>query len=192
MAVIIIIYSTYENVIYGLFTCIMIVWFYQSDMLARYKHKYSEYFTALPNLTPQAVYIPNHPDKDIQSIPTLDALSLDKVYPDELAPIKKESEKVFRNQHCSKELELMYKDTKIIHKENISQIFPNVSFFNEYACNPCDPKCRFRVKKINNENELMPKYSRGNDTSIWDWAKTWFVEKTEPFQGVGSSVASFL
>jgi len=193
MAVIIIIYSTYESVIYGLFVCIMIIWFYQSDILDRfrYRYRYSENFTALPNLNPQAVYIPNHPHKDIESIPTLDALSLDKVYPDELPPLKKESEQIFRNQHCSEDLELMYKDTKIIHKENISQLFPEVTFFNEYICNPCDTRCRFRVKKINEENELMPKHSRGNNNFILEWAKTWFIEKTEPFQGIGY-VASFL
>lgn len=194
MAIIIIIYSTYENVIYGLFTCIIVVWFYQSDMLDRFNYRYSEYFTNLPNLSPQAVYIPKNTKKeiDIQSIPTLDALSLDKVYPDDLPPIKKESEEVFRSQNCSKELELVYKDTKIIHKDNVSQIFPEVTFIQEYMCNPCDPTCRFRIKKIDKEYELMPKYSKGNNDSILEWAKSWFIEKTEPFQGVGSSVASFL
>jgi len=187
MAVIIIIYSTYENVIYGLFVCIMIIWFYQSDLLDRFR----ENFTTLPILNPQAVYIPNHTQENIQSIPTLDALSLDKVYPDELPALKEESEQIFRNQHCSEELELIYKDTKIIHKENIYQLFPEVTYFNEYICNPCDKKCKFRVKKINGENELMPKYARGNNNSILEWAKTWFVEKNEPFQGIGY-VASYL
>jgi hypothetical protein len=169
----------------------MVVWFYQSDMLSRFKYRYNENFTTLPILSPQAVYVPNNPIKDIQSISTLDVLALDKVYPNELPPLKKESEEVFRNQHCSEELDLMYKDTKIINKENVSQIFPEVAFLNEYVCNPCDPICKFRVNKINKELELMPKDSRSNDNSILEWAKTWFVEKTEPFQGVGS-IASFL
>lgn len=191
MAVIIIIYSTYENVIYGLFVCIMVVWFYQSDILARFKYRYNENFTTLPILSPQAVYVPNNPIKDIQSIPTLDALALDKVYPNELPPLKKESEEVFRNQHCSEELELMYKDTKIINKENVSQIFPEIAFLNECVCNPCDPTCKFKMNKINKEYELMPKDSRNNDNSILEWARTWFVEKKEPYQGIGY-VASFL
>lgn len=191
LAIIIIIYSTYENIIYGLFTCILIIWFYQSDLLERCKpkYKYNEYFT--PS-TPQTVYVPNEPNKDVQSISTLmNDLSLDKVYPDELAPMKKEAEQVFRNQHCSKELDIMYKNSKIIHKEDVKNMFPEVSFLDDIPCNPCDSGCKFRITKINKETELMSKQARGNESSIWDWAKEWNILKTEPYEGIGQ-VASYL
>jgi len=184
MAICIIIYSTYENIIYGLFVCIIIIWFYQSDMLDRYKYKLDENFT----LIPQAVYSTKETNKDIQSIPTLVPLSLDKVYPTELSPLKTESETIFRNQFCSEELDLMYKNTKILHKENIQPLFPELSFANNNVCNPCDSGCHFR--KINKETELMSKSARGNDEGIWEWATSWFIGKTEPYQGIGY-VASY-
>ena len=184
MAILIIIYTTYENVIYGLFMCIFIIWFYQSDMLDRYKYRLDENFTSIP----QAVYSTKETDKDIQSIPTLDPLSLDKVYPTELSPLKTESEMIFRNQFCSEELDLMYKNTKILRKENIQSLFPEISFTNNEVCNPCDSTCRFR--KINKETELMSKSARGNDEGIWEWATSWFIGKTEPYQGIGY-VASY-
>lgn len=181
LAVIIIIYSTYQNIIYGLFTCILIIWFYQSDMLARFKNKYNEYFTT------QSVYVPNEPNKNVQSIPTTPISYLEKVYPDELPPMKMEAEQVFRNQYCSKELDIMYKNSKIIHKEDIKNIFPDVSFLDDIPCNPCDSGCKFRVNKLDKESELMAKQTRGNESSIWDWV----IQKTEPYEGIGY-VASYL
>lgn len=188
-AIIIIIYCTYENVIYGLFACILIIWFYQSDLLKRFQNRYSEYFTT--KLTPQVVYVPNKPNQNVQSLPTLDAVSLEKVYPSELPPIKKEAEQVFRNQHCSKELDCMYKNSKIIHKEDIKNLFPEVSFLDDIPCNPCDTGCKFRLNKINKETELISKQSRGNDNTVWDWMNTWNIFKTEPYEGIGF-VASYL
>lgn len=183
MALFIIIYSTYENVIYGLFACIFIIWFYQSDMLDRYRIIVTETFS------PQAVYSPSSSsEKNIQSTPTLDPLPLDKVYPTELSLLKTESETVFRNQNCSEDLELMYKNTKILRKENIQSLFPELSFSNDNTCNPCDSSCRFR--KIENEKELMAKSARGNEDNIWEWATSWFIEKAEPYQGIGY-VASY-
>jgi hypothetical protein len=191
-AVLIIIYCTFENVIYGLFACVIIIWFYQSDLLHRFKYKYNEHFTNLVPLNPQLVYSVNNPEKDIQSISTLDALSLDKVYSPELLPIKTESEQVFRHQYCSKELDIMYKTNKVIHKENIKQLFPELSFLEDIPCNPCDSTCRFKDNKMDKETELIPKQSRGNEESILQWANTWFIQKNEPYAGVRSSIASYL
>lgn len=179
MAVFIIIYCTNENIIYGLFACILTIWFYQSDMLDTYKSRYTEHFS------PQAIYSPTEPDKNIQAIPILDPLPLDKVYPTELSPLKTESETIFRNQNCSEDLDVMYKNTKILRKENIQQLFPDISFQNDKVCNPCDSACRFR-----NEKELMSKSTKGNEDSIWEWATSWAIEKTEPYQGIGC-VASY-
>jgi hypothetical protein len=105
--------------------------------------------------------------------------------------MKTEAEPVFRNQHCSKELDVMYKNSKIIHKEDIKNIFPEVSFLDDIPCNPCASGCKFRVKKIDKETELIAKQARGNETSIWEWVNTWNIHKTDPFEGIGY-VASYL
>lgn len=189
MAVIIIIYCTYQNVIYGLFMCVLIIWFYQSDILCNFQYRYHEYFTNLSSpLTPQLVY--SKQNENIQSIPALSKLdTLDKMYPTELPPMKTEAEKIFREQHCSEDLELLYKNTKLINKEAISPLFPEISFLDDIPCNPCDSICKFRVSKIDNETKLLPKNARGNDTSILDWATSWFISKNEPYEGVGSVVS---
>lgn len=191
IAIVIIMYCTYKNIIYGLFICIIIIWFYQSDVLNKFKYRYSEYFTSLVPLSPQLVYSINNPEKDVQSISTLDALPLEKVYIPELLPMKTESEHIFRNQNCSKELDIMYKNNKIIHKENIAQLFPEISFLDEIICNPCDSICNFKDNKIKKEIELIPKQARGNENYILQFAKSCFIQKKDPHEGVGF-VASYI
>jgi hypothetical protein len=146
------------------------------------------------SLTPQLVYSTKNikNNDNIQSIPALSKLdAFDNMYPDELPPMKTESEKIFREQHCSEDLELLYKNTKIINKEVISSLFPEISFKNEIPCNPCDSICKFRVTKIDNEMKLFPKNARGNEDSLLEWATSWFISKNEPYEGVGSVVSYF-
>lgn len=189
MAVIIIIYCTYQNVIYGLFICILIIWFYQSDTLNNFHYRYNEYFSPL---APHIVYSKKNSNcnDNTESKPPLSTFDrLVDVYPDEIPPMKTEAEKIFREQHCSEDLEILYKNNKIIHKEEIAPLFPEISFLDEIPCNPCDSVCKFRLTKIDNETILLPKQARGNDDSIWDWATSWFISKNEPYEGVGSVVS---
>jgi hypothetical protein len=169
VAISIIVFLTYKNVIHGLFACICLIWFYQSDILA--KHKLETETEPFTELAPAPIVE--------KSLPKLD------IYDQETIPLHSESETIFRNQHCSPNLELMYKESKIIHPEMVSQIFPEVSFLDNITCNPCDPKCNIRVTKIEKEAELMPKQTRGIE-----WIEGWLPLKSNPFQGIGY-VASY-
>jgi hypothetical protein len=167
IAVSIIVYLTYENVIHGLFACICLIWFYQSDLLSKHKLDTEAFTEQIPNPIPE------------DGSPKLET------YDKETIPVHTESETIFRNQHCSPNLELMYKESKIIHPEMVSQIFPEVSFLDNITCNPCDPKCNIRVNQIEKEVELMPKQTRGIE-----WIEGWLPLKNNPFQGIGY-VASY-
>jgi hypothetical protein len=116
-------------------------------------------------------------------------------YPDKVSPIPKASDAIFRQQHCSPELELLYKNVPVRHNEMITQLYPELSFDNDKSCNPCDPSCRFSImdNKINTErNILASKGTRGKEgLSVLEWAKSWFVNKSEPFDGIKTSVASY-
>jgi hypothetical protein len=187
IAILLITWFTYKNVMVGLFTCVLIIWFYQSDFLQRYQYLHSETFTPI---YPQNVY-----DNKENIILSNNESKLEKyndAYPKDLKYMTTEADTVFRNQHCSKDLELMYKESKILHSETVSSIFPEISFANDIPCNPCDITCKIVVNKIDNEKELMPKYSKNNsDMSVLEWAFRWLPQKSEPFQGVDNNVASY-
>ena len=189
VAISIIVYLTYENVIHGLFACISLIWFYQSDFLVKQK----ELFTNLPTIEQyshknidNSHNIPIKPDLETKA----DLIHYEKyadAYPLQKILLKTESDTIFRNQNCDHKLELLYNNSKIIHPEMIPHIFPEVSFLDNIPCNPCDKKCNFSVSKIENETLLMPKDSKAD---IIEWAKSWLPNKNDPYQGIGY-VASY-
>ena len=120
----------------------------------------------------------------------------EKAYPYEIPPVQRENEAFLKHNYCTEDLELVYNHSKIIHPENIQHIFPEVNF-SDRPCNICDKNCSFEIKsehldKIILENELKSKPTRGN-ADILEWATSFFINKNEPFQGVGQNTsASYL
>jgi hypothetical protein len=110
--------------------------------------------------------------------------------------IQPESETIFKNQHCSKDLELTYNNQIITHPETIQMIYKELEFLNGKVCNPCDPTCSFsystshnpQTKVFENQSvkERLGHTTKGNSLEeTIAWATSWMVNKPEPFIGIG-------
>ena len=103
--------------------------------------------------------------------------------------IQPESETVFKNQHCSKDLEFTYNNQIITHPETIQMIYKELEFVNGKVCNPCDPTCSFSTSRNPPVQEIKDRLghnTKGNSLEeTISWATSWIVNKPEPFIGIG-------
>ena len=104
--------------------------------------------------------------------------------------IQPESETVFKNQHCSKDLEFTYNNQIITHPETIQMIYKELEFVNGKVCNPCDPTCSFSTTHnpppVQEIKERLGHSTKGNSLEeTINWATNWMMNKPEPFIGIG-------
>ena len=83
------------------------------------------------------------------------------------------------------------------HPETIKMLFQELEFVNQKACNPCDPACSFSltVPLPLEKEERMGYSTRGKNSfeEAFEWANSWFVNKLEPYFGVGGgNTASYI
>jgi hypothetical protein len=192
IAVFIIALSTKIHFIYGLFVCLLIIFYYQSDYV--YNIIQSENFQPSFSLEEN-----NYVEQMVGEINDVcfskdDYLNLEDAYSAEKLPIQSEAETIFRNQKCNPDLELVYKNQIIKQKDIIPNIFPEIDFVDNNTCNPCDPSCPFSIKSSLEKKELIGQSTRGKTSleEAMDWAHSFFVNKNEPFSGVDLNIASYL
>ena len=106
--------------------------------------------------------------------------------------IQPESETVFKNQHCSKDLEFTYNNQIITHPETIQMIYKDLVFLDGKVCNPCDPTCSFSTSRnpppVQEIKERLGHTTKGNSLEeTVAWATNWMVNKNEPFIGIGGT-----
>ena len=106
--------------------------------------------------------------------------------------IQPESETVFKNQHCSKDLEFTYNNQIITHPETIQMIYKDLVFLDGKVCNPCDPTCSFSTSRnpppMQEIKERLGHTTKGNSLEeTITWAMNWIVNKNEPFIGIGGT-----
>lgn len=174
----IVLYS-FKHIAYGFLVCILLVWHYQLEM-----ENVWEGFD-------KSAYLPKPAKKQGKGVmkPTTlkdDLTCYSKAYPDDLKPVVKENEAIFRNKYCKKG-KLIYK-TLEVKNENAPHLFPEMKF-SQNTCNPCDETCRMEVKKQQIEKILEPVESRGG---IMDSLKNIIPDSGNPFIGTGKEQASLL
>lgn len=186
---------TNVNFLYGLFFCLMAVFYYQSDFVTN--TLYAESLEPMVN-PPQQVYTScttsTTSENKINSFVHKTLLDINKAYSREKIPIQSESETVFRNQHCNADLELTYKNKIIRQNDIIPNIFPEITFTNDNKpCNPCDTSCPFVIRSSLEKKDFIGQSTRGKTSleEIMDWANSFWVHKNEPFSGVDFNVASY-
>ena len=106
--------------------------------------------------------------------------------------IQPESETVFKNQHCSKDLEFTYNNQIITHPETIQMIYKDLVFLDGKVCNPCDPTCSFSTSRkpppVQEIEERLGHTTKGNSLEeTIAWATSWIVNKQDPFIGIGGT-----
>jgi hypothetical protein len=135
-AVAMIVYYTKIDILFGLFVCVITIYYYQMD---NFQHmlNISEGFLWDMTFTPYEQHVYDRLNAELT-----------------------ESRKTFRQTNCSKGV-LVNKGIPV-NNEMAEHVFPGLKFDGS-ACNPCDTTCAFSLlsQKLNMEDELTrPKSSR--------------------------------
>lgn len=159
IAVFLIAIYSYQDVLHGLLMCFIIILYYQDDIetfISRSGENYVEYLPK-PSTKEFSAQYENHLEKDFTHI--------EQAYPDNLPPIRKVGEHLFRKDHCTPAKKVTFKDQHV-KNSYITHVYPEVQFRNG-DCNPCDKTCHFNVnRKQDIEAELKSKESKGN--IVWE------------------------
>ena len=170
IAVFLICIYTYQDMIHGLLLCLLIILYYNQELesfISKSGVDYANYLPKPSRKDGQSKY-ENHLEKDFTSV--------DEAYPDNIAPVKKVSEAIFRKEKCMKS-KVQCKNQNL--KNNIvTHVYPELQFSQE-ICNPCDRTCHFTITKQNIETSLKPKDAK---LTMYDDVKELFgFQKEEPF-----------
>lgn len=172
VAVLMIIFYSMVDLFYGLFFCIVVIYYYQLDTNENMLNVHEGFFW---DLTEEAGKTPNF-DKKIHNATVYMKYNPENTYQNEggnfsvnsisntrplesIQPESGDKEQQFRDENCSSGV-LKYNDLNV-NPEMAEHIFNDLKFDGN-PCNPCNPMCRFSIidKKIKTEEELVkPKNS---------------------------------
>jgi len=189
MAVLLVAYYSYKNVIYGVAACSIVIALY-------FRHYTTESFVLSETTKLYHDFLPKAASKVengmIEPRSCVSHTTIDTAYPDHLSEVCPESEKIFREEHCKVKNVVSYKNIEVSN-----EMIPHVLEI-EYAhgtCNPCDTHCRFSVRKKKQEilEELEPQNTRNIPDFIPEQIKKLgiFSNSGEPFTGIKDGVASY-
>jgi len=213
VAIAIIIFYLSQDILIGILVALIFLCFYQSDIVGNVcktenfesvvvPESLSESFATFTHGEDSPILPPEFevPSSDtVKPLPSSGNVHLAASNTQPRIHIQSESETVFKNQHCSKDLEFLYKDQIIKHPDAIKMLFQEIQFVNDKPCNPCDPTCAFsRLKKPPlplEKNDRIGCSTRGKTAveEAFEWANSWVVNKLEPYFGVGGgNTASYV
>ena len=202
LAIVLILFYFLQDKIIGIFVALIFLCFYQTDIVqnvCKTEHfQSSEIPVEAFSLSPAPFALP----ADELILPAFSRNNYPSPNKPQKINIQPESETVFKNQHCTPDLEFIYKKQVVKHPETIQMLFQELEFVNQKPCNPCDPTCSFStgsnsaVPPLPLEKEERMGYSTKGKSSVeeaFEWANSWFVHKLEPFFGVGGgNTASYI
>ena len=187
-----------QDILYGILFGLIVVFYYQTDLVSKictantatHKKIGNENFATFSN---------NFEDKDAAILPEKNFSSVgvgggnviaasSSIHAENRIPIIPESAKVFKSEHCSPELDFVYKEQIVKHPETIRNIYPEIAFI-QGQCNPCSPDCEFSLKTSLEKEDRMGKGTRGYTpetfiTKVMNWANSFLVNKSEPYVGL--------
>jgi len=186
IAVGLIVLYSFKHIGYGFLVSVLLLWYYQLEMSRLWESP-----EAVWEGFDKSAYLPKPACKKGKgkmepSTLQTDLQSYGKAYPDDLQPIAKEGEALFRKKHCKKR-KLFHKDMEV-KVEYAPHIYPEMKF-SQNPCNPCDETCRIEVKKQQIEKILEPIETRG---TLLDSIKHIIPNTGIPFIGTGKEQATIL
>lgn len=155
IAVVIIILYTFQDMMFGFVVCLLVILFYQRDategFLSKPIQNYVE-FLPKPSLKEDSITFDSNSNTDFTSV--------NEAYPENLPPIRKVSEQLFRREFChSTENRVTFKNQKV-NNSLVTHVYPELEF-REGECNPCDRTCHFNInRKHDTEVDLQPVSSK--------------------------------
>jgi hypothetical protein len=167
-ALLIIFFYIKQDKYIGLFVCLLVISYYQSDYISRFDwlNKPVTHLPSSSTLSPKTI------DPIFENMATLSdsGLGLSDAYPISLHKESDSDKKSkFRKTYCKKG-HLIHKGQPISN-ENSEHIFPEIKHADEHhKCNLCDNSCDFSFlnKKIDTE-EILVKPKSSNDWVVIVW-----------------------
>lgn len=155
IAILMIVLYSYHDMMQGLIICLLVILYYQSNssegFLSRQTQEYVEYLPK-PSLKAHSIGFEGHAEKDFTPV--------EEAYPDNLPPIRKVSELLFRREFCHPTENRVLHKNQPVHHSLVSHVYPELSF-RDGECNPCDRTCHFTInRKHDTEVDLQPKSSK--------------------------------
>lgn len=153
LAVFAIVVNTYYDMTHGLVICLLVILYYHQEMesfISKSGVNYHEYIPK-PSKKETIAQFENNLDRDFTHV--------DEAYPQNVPPIKKESEAIFRKERCV-DSKVQYKN-QTLKNHLVTHVYPELNF-RDGECNPCDTTCHFTIlSKQTTENKLKPSSGRG-------------------------------
>jgi hypothetical protein len=145
VAVLIIVFYTYQNKLLGLLACALFIFYIQSDSVENMLNMGEAGFVETE--TPM-----NNEKKTTKSKEGMQNYT--ESYKENINPTGFAQNK-FRADNCKGNV-LKYKDMTV-PTEMASHVFPELSFNDEHPCNPCNKSCDFSIieSKIETEEKLV-------------------------------------
>ena len=181
IAVLIIMFYTYQDMSIGIIVCLLIVVFYEMvneipqckrtqlkilNIQEQQKESFiSDYTTEYANYISYPVT--KEPSSGFENYLPNDFTSVDFAYPEKEQYYPKDGEALFRKEKCRSN-QVEFKGVVVKHGY-LPHIYPDFSFQGE-PCNPCDLKCKFSIqeKKEDTKKLLESQNTRGVINSVKD------------------------
>jgi hypothetical protein len=159
IAVLIIMYYTLIDPVYGLFSVVIIILLYQLEINNLLQDGFENY-NSYDN--DNKIGIHSTPYTNIETLLPNEFTDVNVAYPTKQMDNDDKYEKIkerFRKEYCDAGY-LKYKQ-HVVKPDMAEIIFPDIKFSNpDQKCNPCDPACGYTVSHLNSEFDIIePKKS---------------------------------
>lgn len=171
VAIMMILYYTSIDYVYGTLCCVVIIAFYQMHEREGFGAEGMPLDKGMPSMEAKPVGVPSVKPKEggvkpltISSSLTVNANTFDAFTT---------ARDTFIQEKCKNGV-LMYKDFPV-KSEMVDHVFPEIQFNTKSRCNPCDSTCDYSIvdAKIDTETELCPRSSN----NLFDLVKDIFYPK---------------
>jgi hypothetical protein len=157
-SVILIIFYTRIDIVFGLVVCALVIFYYQTDYVEGFIPK-SETEGFSSDILPETDNEIDDVDKDVSTEYSFE--NLEDAYPSILkdSVIHDSKANKFRQKNCSKG-HLVHKG-QIINNEIAEHVFPEIEQNDFHKCNICDHSCDFKIidRKIDAQEKIMTQIS---------------------------------
>ena len=173
VAIMLILYYTSIDYVYGTLCCVVIIAFYQmyerEGFYAEGTVEDTPLDDGIPSMegTPKPVGVPS-----VNGVPSVKPLTIGSPLPNTIDAFNTARD-TFIQEKCKNGV-LMYKDFPV-KSEMADHVFPEIQFNTKSRCNPCDTTCDYSIveAKIDTETELCPRSSN----NLFDQVKDIFYPK---------------
>jgi len=182
-AVMLILYYTRMDIVYGTVCCIIVIWYYQQTEIEGMESASDEDVIKKEEKEKENIDEPMEDGTNLPPVEDVPPVSLEEGFETFEPPIVINIEQFnvakdeFIKEKCKNGV-LMYKDFPV-KSEMADHVYSEIKFNGKNKCNPCDRTCDYNIieAKLETEKKLIPKTSN----ELFDAFKQFFG-MSEPFE----------